>query len=261
MGNMKTFKIISWNVNGLRAVLKKGFLEFLGDEDPDILGIQETKIQSDQMPEEIKSLNTYQTVWSYAEKKGYSGTGLFYKPEPLSLKINGFGSPILEQEGRIIEIEYKNFTLFNIYFPNGQMSEERLQYKLAFYDESLKYFINLRDRGKKLIIMGDYNTAHQEIDLKNPKSNEDRSGFLPIERAWIDRLISCGFIDTFRMFNHEPDQYTWWTYRFKARKKNIGWRIDYFFISENLKKNVVESTILSQVHGSDHCPIRLIIQI
>jgi len=252
---------MSWNVNGLRAVVKKDFLKFLQAENPDILGIQETKIQLEQIPEEVRSIQKYQTDWSFAEKKGYSGTGVFYKPEPLNIKSSNFDSPILEQEGRIIEMEYKNFVLFNIYFPNGQMSEERLQYKLEFYEESLKYFNTLRNKGKKLIISGDFNTAHKEIDLKNPKSNEDRSGFLPVERFWMDKLVSSGFVDTFRMFNEKPDQYTWWTYRFKAREKNIGWRIDYFFVSDNLVNNVVESTILPEVQGSDHCPIRLKIKI
>lgn len=252
---------MSWNVNGLRAILKKDFLKLLKDENPDILGIQETKIQPDQLPEEISSLKDYQTHWNFAEQKGYSGTGIFYKTEPRHIKTQSFNSPILQQEGRIIEMEYRDFTLFNIYFPNGQMSDERLRYKLEFYDVSLAYFNALKKLGKNLIIMGDYNTAHKEIDLKNPKANEDRSGFLPIERAWIDKLISCGFIDTFRIFNQEPGQYTWWTYRFRAREKNIGWRIDYFFVNNAFVPHVQSSTIMSHIYGSDHCPIRLTISL
>jgi exodeoxyribonuclease-3 len=158
-------------------------------------------------------------------------------------------------------MEYEAFTLFNIYFPNGQMSDERLQYKLNFYDQCLVYFNRLRDAGKKLIIMGDINTAHKEIDLKNPKSNEKYSGFLPVERAWLDKLVGSGYVDTFRQFNRDPGQYTWWTYKFKAREKNIGWRIDYFFVTENMMANAVDSYIFSDVYGSDHCPIGLKIKI
>jgi len=261
MQNYKTFTILSWNVNGLRAVLKKGFLDFLLEEKPDIMGIQETKLQEDQVPKEIIAPEGYHVSWNFAEKKGYSGTAVFYRHEPQHIKVTGFEHDILNREGRVIEMEYPEFTLFNIYFPNGQMSDERLQYKLKFYDDCLEYFNGLKEKGKKLIITGDFNTAHKEIDLKNPKSNEDRSGFLPIERAWIDKLISCGYVDTFRMFNNEPDHYTWWTYRFSAREKNVGWRIDYFFVTENFTEHVVDSYIMPNIYGSDHCPIGLKIQI
>ncbi len=258
---MKTINMLSWNVNGLRAVINKGFLDFLEAQKPDILGIQETKLQEHQLPEEIHRLPAYRTAWNFAERKGYSGTGVFFRNPPLAIKTHGFPHEVLNQEGRIIELEYETFTVFNIYFPNGQMSEERLQYKLKFYDESLKYFNRLKNSGKNLIIMGDYNTAHKPIDLKNPKNNEDRSGFLPIERAWIDKLIASGYQDTFRLFNKEPEQYTWWTYRFRAREKNIGWRIDYFFVNDNLVDRIADSYILSGVYGSDHCPIGLKINI
>jgi exodeoxyribonuclease-3 len=261
MQNQKILKILNWNVNGLRAVLNKGFIDFLREEQPDILGIQEIKLQEIQVPEEVQSPAGYKTAWSFAEKKGYSGTAVFYRREPGQTKTSGFEHDILSREGRVIEMTYPEFTLFNIYFPNGQMSDERLQYKLKFYDDCLDYFNSLKEKGKKLIIMGDFNTAHKEIDLKNPKSNEERSGFLPIERAWIDKLISCGYVDTFRMFNREPDQYTWWTYRFRAREKNVGWRIDYFFVSENLTGQIVDSYIMSQIYGSDHCPLGLKIKI
>lgn len=261
MQNNKTITILCWNVNGLRAVLKKGFLDFLLEEKPDIMGIQETKLQENQIPQEIMAPEGYNSAWSFAEKKGYSGTAVFYRHEPLNIKVTGFEHDILNREGRVIEMEYPEFTLFNIYFPNGQMSEERLQYKLKFYDDCLEYFNSLKDKGKKLIITGDFNTAHKEIDLKNPKSNEDRSGFLPIERAWIDKLISCGYVDTFRMFNNEPDQYTWWTYRFRAREKNVGWRIDYFFVTENFTGHIIDSYIMSNIYGSDHCPIGLRLKI
>lgn len=257
---METLKIISWNVNGLRAVLKKGFLDFLESEKPHIFGIQETKLQEPQLPGEAKTPLNYQAVWNFAEKKGYSGTGVFFNYPPKQT-AKEFKPAILNGEGRIIEMEYEAFTLFNIYFPNGQMSDERLQYKLKFYDECLLYFNGLKQAGKKLIIMGDFNTAHKEIDLKNPKSNENNSGFLPVERAWLDKLTASGYVDTFRQFNREPEQYTWWSYRFRAREKNVGWRIDYFFVSENMMENVVDSYILADVHGSDHCPIGLKIKI
>ncbi|MCP5051547.1 MAG: exodeoxyribonuclease III [bacterium] len=249
-------KILSWNVNGLRAVLKKNFMAFFEAEMPDILGIQETKLQEPQIPEEVKEPLGYRSTWKFAEKKGYSGTAIFTIKEPVYVKTV-FEPGILDQEGRITEVGYDEFTLLNIYFPNGQMSEERLQYKLTFYDECLNYFNLLREEGKKLVIMGDYNTAHKEIDLKNPKSNEINSGFLPVERAWMDKLAASGYVDTFRHFNKEPGQYTWWSYRFRAREKNVGWRIDYFFVSDDLMENVTDSYILSDIQGSDHCPIGL----
>ncbi len=257
---MKTWTLFSWNVNGLRAVLKKGFNDFLTSYKPDVLGIQETKLQLLQLPDEIHQLPGYQMAWNFAEKKGYSGTGLFYQQEPQQIKTD-FSDQVLNHEGRIIESEYKDFTLFNIYFPNGQMNDERLRFKLKFYDEILIYFNRLREEGKKLIIMGDFNTAHKAIDLKNPKDNEERSGFLPIERAWLDKLVASGYLDTFREFNQQPEQYTWWTYRFRARERNIGWRIDYFFITADLQDYIIDSYILSDIYGSDHCPIGLKIRI
>lgn len=257
---MRTRTILSWNVNGLRAVLKKGFLDFLEENSPDILGIQETKLQEEQLPEEVREPFNYKTAWNYAGKKGYSGTGVFYKEEPQVIKTV-FDEEVMNNEGRVIELKYPEFTLFNIYFPNGQMNEERLNFKLDFYDKCLEYFNSLRNKGGKLIITGDINTAHKPIDLANPKSNEDRSGFLPIEREWIDKFISNGYIDTFRMFNKDPDNYTWWTYRMGARSRNVGWRIDYFFISDDLKDNIVDSYILPDVMGSDHCPIGIKIKI
>lgn len=244
----------------MRAVLKKGFLDWLGEVKPDILGIQETKLQEDQLPEEVRTPDGYKTVWNHAEKKGYSGTGVFYTDEPVSVRTV-FDEDVLNHEGRMIELKYPEFTFFNIYFPNGQMSEERLQYKLDFYEKAQEYFNSLRNNGEKIIVAGDINTAHNEIDLARPRDNEERSGFLPAERAWIDRFIADGYVDTFRMFNTDPDQYTWWTYRMNARARNIGWRIDYFFISEDLKTNISDSYILSDIHGSDHCPIGLKIRI
>jgi len=257
---MKELKIVSWNVNGLRAVLKKGFLDFFDMVRPDILGIQETKLQESQLPDEIKAPFGYHSYWNYAEKKGYSGTGVFCKEVPKNVKT-AFESDHLSLEGRVIEVEYDEFTLFNIYFPNGQMSEDRLNYKMKFYDDCLDYFNSLWRKGKKLIIMGDVNTAHHEIDLRNPKANEENSGFLPIERAWLDKLVVSGYVDTFRRFHEGPDHYTWWSYRFSSREKNTGWRIDYFFVTEDLIDNVEDSYILSDIYGSDHCPIGLKIKV
>lgn len=247
-------------MNGLRAVVKKGFKTFLEHEKPDILGIQETKLQPHQVPEELNELGEYRVHWNSAERKGYSGVGVFSRIDPEQTVLS-FDDEILDGEGRIIQMVYRKFTLFNIYFPNGQMNEERLTFKLKFYDRCLDFFNLLRKKGQSVIVMGDFNTAHREIDLANPKSNEDRSGFLPVEREWIDKLIDAGYVDTFRLFHPEPDQYTWWTYRFNARQNNVGWRIDYFFVSDDLKDSVVDSYILPDVYGSDHCPIGLTIKI
>ena len=255
-------KITTWNVNGLRAVLKKGFLDYLKESGADILGIQETKLQEDQLPEEVREPFEYKTAWNYAEKKGYSGTGVFFKEEPVSVRTE-FDEEVLNHEGRIIELKYPGFTLFNIYFPNGQMSEERLQYKLEFYEKFFSYTDEYKKQGRSLIITGDYNTAHNEIDLKNPKPNEKTSGFLRIERDWLDRITKNGYTDTFRYFHPDTVKYSWWTYRFKARDRNVGWRIDYFFVTKDIidkgwiKKAFIDNTI----YGSDHCPIGLVLEI
>ena len=250
-------KLMSWNVNGVRAVLKKGFWEFLEKESPDILGIQETKIQEDQLLDELLEVRDYHVYWHSAQKKGYSGVATFSKWEPIRVQ-HGLGIDKYDSEGRVLITDYPEFMLFNIYFPNGKSSQERLEYKLEFYADLLNYLDELKSQGKHLVICGDYNTAHKEIDLKNPKQNEKNSGFMPIEREWIDRYIEHGYVDTFRSFHpDEPDQYTWWTYRFGARKRNIGWRIDYFFVSDNFVDRVKDAFILPDVMGSDHCPIGL----
>lgn len=249
-------RILSWNVNGLRAVYKKGFLDWFLKEKPDILCIQETKAHEAQIPEEIRNIEDYYTYFSSAEKKGYSGTGIITKQKPKEIK-KGFGLPIFDKEGRILIADYGNFTLFNIYFPNGKQSMERLKYKMDFYDIFLGYVYRLKKKGKKLIICGDVNTAHTEIDLAHPRENSNESGFLPEEREWIDKFISHGFVDTFRMFNKEGGHYSWWDYKSRARDRNIGWRIDYFFVSNNLREKIKSAFILSDVMGSDHCPVGL----
>lgn len=247
-------RIVSWNVNGLRAIMKKGFIEWIEDFDPEILCLQETKLQDDQIPPEINALNEYVRYYSFAERKGYSGVAVFSKKKPEKVETK-FGIERFDNEGRNLIIHYKEFTLINIYYPNGQMSHERLDYKMAFYDAFLDFANSLIQKGKKLIICGDFNTAHHEIDLARPKENENRSGFLPIERTWMDKFVKSGYIDTFRMFVKESGHYSWWDYKTRARERNIGWRIDYFFVSRNFKDKINKSFILEDVMGSDHCPV------
>ena len=256
-------KIISWNVNGLRAVMKKDFTKIVHDLDPDILLLQETKLQEDQRTNTMINLHSYESFWSYSTvKKGYSGVAAYSKLRPEKVTTL-FSKPEYDNEGRVIQLDYKDFILFNIYFPNGQMSEERLQYKLDFYAWFLTYASKLREQGKSLIITGDFNTAHNDIDLKNPKPNSKRSGFLRIERDVLDLMIAQGYVDTFRHFHPEEVKYSWWSYRFNARKNNAGWRIDYFFVTKDLidKKIVKQAFINNDVSGSDHCPVGLEIEV
>ena len=247
-------KIISWNVNGLRAVLKKGFCEYIETEKQDILAIQESKLQEKQIPPEINELKGYYKYWNFAERKGYSGAALLAKTEPRSVEYS-IGDAAFDTEGRLIIAYYENFVLINCYFPNGQMSDERLKYKLEYYDRMFTLMKSLRAEGKNVFVCGDFNTAHKEIDLANPKQNETTSGFLPIERAWLDKIVENGWVDTFRQFNQEPDQYSWWTYRFGARERNVGWRIDYFFTNKENIKNIKNAFIQQDIMGSDHCPV------
>lgn len=251
--------IYSWNVNGIRAIQKKGFLDWISEEQPDILCLQETKAHVEQLEEELLHIEGYHAYFSEGERRGYSGVATYTKEKPLSVKY-GIGIEKFDREGRILITEYPNFILLNIYFPNGQKDDERLQYKMEFYDAILDYCNELKVQGKNLIICGDYNTAHTEMDIKNPKANEKRSGFLPIERQWIDKFIENGYIDTYRYLHPEAIEYSWWSYRFKARERNAGWRIDYFFVSNNFIDKVVEAKILIDIMGSDHCPIVLSIR-
>ncbi len=254
---MSAYKLISWNVNGIRAAIRKGFLEWFDQADADVLALQEVKAMRDQVEHDLPFADTFHIAWNAAEKKGYSGVATFSKQAPTS-STNGFGIDHFDNEGRVIVSEFPEFTLLNIYFPNGQRDHGRLHYKMDFYDATLDYCEALRKKGKKIIVCGDVNTAHHPIDLRNPKSNEKTSGFLPIERAWIDKFIDHGYVDVFRQRHpNEPDHYTWWTYRLNARERNIGWRIDYFFVTEDLLDNVRDAYILKDVMGSDHCPIGL----
>jgi exodeoxyribonuclease-3 len=256
----KSIDIISWNVNGIRAVANKEALKWIDDFEPDILCLQEIKATKDQIPENMFEKNYDTLVVNSASKKGYSGTAIFStnKYDAISL-CEGIDTL---SEGRIIETHYGDIVLFNVYFPNGQKDEDRLTHKLKFYDDFLEHCEKLRNEGKSIIICGDVNTAHKEIDLKNPKANSKTSGFLPIEREWIDKLLDHGYIDTFRYVNgDEKDRYSWWSYRFGARGKNVGWRIDYFFISEDLCEVLEDAYILDHIQGSDHCPVGIRISI
>lgn len=253
----KKLKLMSWNVNGLRAVMKKDFVGILKKIDPDILAIQETKLQEHQRSEEMLNLAGYKSYWSYSTvKKGYSGVAIFsrLKPEKVNTKL---GIPEFDTEGRMIELTFKDFILFNIYFPNGQKNEERLQYKLEFYKQLFDYAGQYKESDIPVIITGDFNTAHNEIDLKRPKPNENTSGFLRIERDWLDRIVADDYVDTFRHFYPDTEKYSWWSYRFNARKNNTGWRIDYFFVTRNLidRGLLANAFIDNDIFGSDHCPV------
>jgi len=251
---MKKIRLLSWNVNGIRAIHRKGFLDWLAEDSPDILCLQETKAMKEQLAEELINADGYQSYFSSAEKKGYSGTATYTKIKPVKIE-NGIGIKKFDSEGRFLVTEFENFILFNVYFPNGKASPERLKYKMDFYSAFLKHLKKLSKQGKKIVVCGDVNTAHREIDLARAKENQKTSGFLPEERAWIDKLIKAGFIDTFRVFNDEPGNYSWWNMVTRARERNVGWRIDYFFISDNLSSNLKSAFILPGVMGSDHCPV------
>jgi exodeoxyribonuclease-3 len=247
-------KILSWNVNGIRAADRKGLFDWFKNESPDILCLQEIKAMSEQIPSHLRNAPGYNFYINPAEKKGYSGVATFTKEKPKDVK-HGFGISKFDTEGRILITEFPSFTLFNIYFPNGKKNQERLDYKLDFYDTFLSYADNLKAKGKNIIVCGDFNTAHNEIDLARPKENEKISGFLPIERAWIDTFIDHGYIDTFRYFNKEAHNYSWWDFKTRARERNVGWRIDYFFTNKDFIPHVKKAFILKDVMGSDHCPI------
>lgn len=249
-------KFISWNINGIRAAAKKGLFDFLVKESPDFLCLQEIKAQEDQIPFDFKIIKDYQAFFNSGERKGYSGVAIYTKHTPINV-FSEIGDKRFDSEGRHLILEYEKFFLCNVYFPNGKKDKERLQYKLDYYDHFLKYINKLKKSGKAIIFCGDVNTAHKEIDLEHPKNNENTSGFLKIEREWIDKLIENDYVDTFRHFNKEPKQYTWWDLKTRARSRNVGWRIDYFFIDKKHLKYVKDAKILQDVLGSDHCPITL----
>jgi exodeoxyribonuclease III len=253
-------KIISWNVNGLRSVEKKGFVDFLSGSGADIACLQETKVQPDQLALSLRFVPGYQAWFHSAERKGYSGTAVYSRIEPLDV-VFGLGIPEFDQEGRVIILYFPGFMLYNIYYPNGSASSERLDFKLRFYEAFHDHVLKQAAAGQRIIICGDLNTAHREIDLARPKENAGISGFLPVERAFVDRFIASGFIDTFRLFNQQSGQYTWWDLKTRARERNTGWRLDYFFVSENLKDAVRSASIHADRQGSDHCPVSLEIDV
>ena len=246
-------KLISWNVNGIRACLNKGFDDFFKEVNADIFCIQETKCQEGQVDLEYDG---YESYWNSAEKKGYSGTAIFTKIKPLSVKY-GIGIEEHDKEGRVITLEFKDFYMVNIYTPNSKRELERLDYRQIWEDEIRKYLLNL-NKTKPVIMCGDLNVAHKEIDLKNPKTNTHNAGFTIEERNKMTELLNAGFIDTFRyLYPEKTDSYTWWSYMRKAREKNVGWRIDYFIVSDDLKNKIKEANIYQDIMGSDHCPIGL----
>ncbi len=250
-------KLISWNVNGIRACINKGFKEFFHQINADIFCIQETKCQPDQID---LTFGGYKSYWNSAQKKGYSGTAIFTKQEPIEV-TNGIRIQEHDQEGRIITIEYKNFYLVNNYTPNSKRELERLEYRQRWEDEIRKYLSKLKQT-KPVIMCGDLNVAHQEIDLKNPKTNRKNAGFTDEERQKMTQLLKAGFTDSYRyLYPNQKEAYTWWSYMQKAREKNVGWRIDYFLVSNDLQKNIKQATIYPEVMGSDHCPIGLEIEI
>ncbi len=254
-------KIICWNVNGIRAVWKKNFLDFMKEENADLFCIQESKIQESQLSDEIKSPLGYLSEWTCAERKGYSGVAIYYKKSPKVIQYElGNGKGKHDGEGRMLLFQYENFTLVNLYIPNGGQGDHRIEFKLNYYDELFDFLEELRSKGHNLVICGDFNTAHKPIDLARPKANENTTGFLPVERAWLDKFTQSGYIDCWRHFNpKKSDMYSWWSYRSAARKRNVGWRIDYFFVNKEFLDKVKSVEMLTDVMGSDHCPLRLVL--
>lgn len=250
-------KIISWNTNGLRATVKQGFFfPLFKEQKPDILCLQETKAEPEQLTDETKNISGYFSYFAYSKlKKGYSGVAIYSKEEPREV-FYGMGIKKFDEEGRLVGVKYKDFTLINVYFPNGGQGPHRLKYKLEFYETFLKFIVKLRKNGENVIFCGDVNTAHEAIDLANPKANEENTGFLPIERAWITKVIKNNFVDTFRKFY--PDKisvYTYWDQKTRARDRNVGWRLDYFFADSKILAQIKKTGMLSDYYGSDHCPI------
>jgi exodeoxyribonuclease-3 len=251
----RPIRLISWNVNGIRAIEKKGFPERIAEFDADIIALQETKASPDQLSQPLLQPNGYTSFWHSAVRKGYSGVAVYTRRQPQHV-ITGLGNDAFDCEGRVLTLEFDHFFLTNIYFPNSGDGLKRLDYKLAFNNALLQFANTLRQK-KPLILCGDFNVAHKAIDLKNPAANVQNPGYTPEERAWMDSFAEAGYVDTFRQFNQDPDNYTWWSYRFSARARNIGWRIDYFWVDSRSAANVTSAAILADVSGSDHCPVLL----
>jgi len=258
---MSEIRLLSWNVNGLRACSRKGFGEWLAEARPDVLGLQEVRALPEQLDEDIRSPDTFDAHFHPAERKGYSGVALYTRIQPRSVVLGGLDQSHFDDEGRLIIADYGDFLLYNGYFPNGGHDLARVPYKLAFSEAVLQHAQAQRQAGRSVVICGDINTAHEEIDLANPKSNRNNTGFLPEERAWLSRLVDHGYVDIFRRLHPgETGRYTWWSNRKGVRERNVGWRIDYFFVSEELVDRVVHARILAEVMGSDHCPIELVLR-
>lgn len=249
-------KITTWNVNGIRANLKKGMREWVAGHAPDIYCLQEIKAKPEQIEPELREMPGYLSYWNPAERPGYSGVLTYSRVEPQAVRL-GLGVDEFDNEGRVVRLDFGEWMLWNIYFPNGQRGQGRVDYKLAFYAELLRQCDVLHAEGKKLVITGDFNTAHREIDLANPRQNANTSGFLPEERAWVDQFLQHGFVDAFRALYPERVQYTWWTYISGARSRNVGWRLDYFLVSDAVMPAVRDVVIHDDVLGSDHCPVTL----
>ena len=252
-------KIISWNVNGLRAALRKEALNWVWNQKPDAVCLQEIKARPDQLSEEQRKFSGYEVIWNPAEKAGYSGVATFLNSPSLETKL-GMGASRFDVEGRVISTLHAGFRLFNIYFPSGTRGRERVDFKLDFYSHLLKACDRLHKKGESLILTGDFNTAHMPIDLKNAKANQKNSGFLPEEREWVQKYLDHGFVDVYRQLHPDRVQYTWWTNILNARQRGVGWRIDYFLVSESLAGRVKEALIHDGVPGSDHCPIELVLE-
>jgi exodeoxyribonuclease-3 len=253
-------RIFSWNVNGIRACAKKGLVQWIRETDPDILAVQETRALPEQLGSELLNIDTYKSYWFSAERKGYSGVALYSKEAPLQLEP--LGVEAFDKEGRVMIAHYKTFTVVNCYFPNSQEGGARLGFKLDFCDAILKKCNTMVHEGKQVVLCGDYNIAHTAIDLKNPKANEKNAGYLPEERSWMSAFLSAGYVDTFRKFHpDEPGHYTWWSYRFNARAKDIGWRIDYHCVNADFAGAVVAAEIHKTVMGSDHCPVSVALKV
>lgn len=252
-------KIITWNVNGLRAVLGRRALDWAFAQGADALCLQEVKAREEQLNEEQRAMLKLPFVWNSAQRPGYSGVTTFFREQPDEI-VAGMGEPKFDMEGRVIQTVWAGLRLFNIYFPNGQRGHDRVEYKLEFYACLLELCNALHKKGENIIICGDFNTAHMPIDLKNPKANEKTSGFLPEEREWVQKFLGHGFVDAYRHLYPERVQYTWWTYRLNARERGIGWRLDYFLVSENLLPRVKDVIIHDGVMGSDHCPVELVLE-
>ncbi|HOX61047.1 MAG TPA: exodeoxyribonuclease III [Candidatus Magasanikbacteria bacterium] len=258
---MPNIKLCSWNVNGVRAAEKKGIIPWIEKSEYDVICLQETKVSDSAiLSEKLRFVNGYDSYWQCAtEKKGYSGVAVYTRLKPVKVVMELPG--LLGREGRVIRLDFEKFVLLNIYFPNGGAGEHRLKYKLEFYDEFLKYVKHLKQGGHEVVICGDVNTAHNEIDLARPKENEKSSGFMPIEREWLDKFVEAGLVDSFRNLHPKKVEYSWWDMKTRARERNVGWRIDYFLVTEKLMKHVTHAEIHNDVLGSDHCPVSLTLNI